>query len=233
MYQRPKSWDWGVISVGRSGMSVSLSLAMRSWAQRAAALSRLPVAGLKRASRVGDVLLPVYIVALREVRAEVAAAALLAAQRGARDQQADGHQAGQRGAARGRTGARVAGQRRAARHVVQLRAAAFAGRPRDARPGRRAATSGRAPRAAVGQRRARRSLDVQDRRVGRRSATRGVAPDPASPPRRARRTPAPRAASCWPAGWRRARRCTPPRRRRTASATDVRPSRSVSTPPIT
>src|SRR6187402_415852 len=28
MYQRPKSCDWGVISVGRSGISFSLSLAM-------------------------------------------------------------------------------------------------------------------------------------------------------------------------------------------------------------
>ena len=39
----------------------------------------------------------------------------------------------------------------------------------------------------------------------------------ASPPPRARRTRGPRAASCWPAGWRRARRCTPPRRRRTVA----------------
>ena len=44
-------------------------------------------------SDVRDVFLPVYIVAIREIRAEVAAAALLAAQRRARDQQADGDEA--------------------------------------------------------------------------------------------------------------------------------------------
>ena len=42
---------------------------------------------------VGDVLLPVYIVAVREIRAEVAAAAFFASQRCARDQQADGDEA--------------------------------------------------------------------------------------------------------------------------------------------
>src|SRR5688572_5919536 len=68
MYHRPKSCDCGVISVGRSGSSVSLAI-------------------------IGKVLLPVYIVALGEVRAEMAAAALFAPQRGARDQPADGRDA--------------------------------------------------------------------------------------------------------------------------------------------
>ena len=48
-----------------------------------------------RVEHVGDVLAPVYIVACREVRAEVAAAALLPPERRARDQQADGHEARQ------------------------------------------------------------------------------------------------------------------------------------------
>ena len=52
------------------------------------------------------------------------------------------------------------------------------------------------------------------------------------PRRCARRTPAPRAGCCWPAGWRRGRRCRRPRRRRTGPGTSVRPSRSVRTPPL-
>src|SRR5881394_2514701 len=61
MYQRPKSSDCLVISVGRSGISVSLD--------------------------IGNVLSPFYVVAIGKVRAKVAAAALLAALRGTRDEQ--------------------------------------------------------------------------------------------------------------------------------------------------
>src|SRR4249920_2113575 len=67
MYQRPKSSDCLVISVGRSGISVSLD--------------------------IRNMFSPFYVVAIRKVRAKVAAAALLAAQRGARDHQPDGHDA--------------------------------------------------------------------------------------------------------------------------------------------
>src|SRR5258706_3053291 len=67
MYQRPKSSDCLVISVGRSGISVSFD--------------------------IRDMFLPFYVVAIGKVRAKVAAAALLAAQRRARDQEPDGHDA--------------------------------------------------------------------------------------------------------------------------------------------
>src|SRR5689334_7636424 len=70
MYQRPKSCDWGVTSVGRSGISVSLLM-----------------------KNVCDVSLPVYIVTSREVLAEVSAAALFAPERGTRDQQSHRDQA--------------------------------------------------------------------------------------------------------------------------------------------
>src|SRR5437762_13550642 len=67
MYQRPKSSDCLVISVGRSGISVSFD--------------------------IRNVLLPFYVVAIGKVRAKVAAAALLPPQRGARDQQTHGDDA--------------------------------------------------------------------------------------------------------------------------------------------
>ena len=52
--------------------------------------------------------------------------------------------------------------------------------------------------------------------AGRRPASACGGRSPARCRRRsAGRRPAPPAASCWPAGWRRARRCRPPRRRRT------------------
>src|SRR5262245_35630079 len=70
MYHRPKSCDWGVTSVGRSGISVSLLM-----------------------KDVCDVSLPVYIVTSREILAEVSAAALFASERRARDQQTDGDEA--------------------------------------------------------------------------------------------------------------------------------------------
>ena len=54
----------------------------------------------------------------------------------------------------------------------------------------------------------------------------------ASPAPRARRRPALRAANCSPADWRRARRCTRPRRPHTARAASSAPQTSVSTPPM-
>ena len=72
------------------------------------------------------------------------------------------------------------------------------------------------------------------RAPARRAACRPRGARPASAPRRAgplhrarrpgRRRPALRAASCWPGGWRRGRRCRRPRRRRTARARRCGPS---------
>src|SRR4051812_5189498 len=76
MYQRPKSTDCLVISVGRSGISVSLDIRCRT--------------PLRRVDVISDVDKPLIIVAIRKVRAVVATAALLTPQRGAGDQQADG-----------------------------------------------------------------------------------------------------------------------------------------------
>src|SRR4051812_42826713 len=104
MYQRPKSSDCLVISVGRSGMSVSAmktpkaqlptskprfvaALGVGSW--------RLGVVGAPSGANkhVRNVLPPFYVVAIGKVRAKVAAAALLPAQRRARDEQPDGDNA--------------------------------------------------------------------------------------------------------------------------------------------
>ena len=67
------------------------------------------------------------------------------------------------------------------------------------------------------------------RRIGRhqRQSSR-----PAWTAPRARRRPGLRAASWRPGGWRRERRCRPPRRRRRARGRVVRPKRSVRMPPI-
>src|SRR4051812_28193539 len=67
MYQRPKSTDCLVISVGKSGISASLDIC--------------------------DVCKPLIIVAIRKIEAEVAAATLLPPQRGARNQPANGDDA--------------------------------------------------------------------------------------------------------------------------------------------
>src|SRR5882672_10194909 len=67
MYQRPKSSDCLVISVGRSGISVSLD--------------------------IRNMLSPFYVVTIGEVRSKVSAATFRAPQRGARDHQTHGHDA--------------------------------------------------------------------------------------------------------------------------------------------
>src|SRR5205809_672853 len=104
MYQRPKSTDCLVISVGRSGISLSLmktpnsqgptpkpraedTLGVGNW--------KLEVVDVPSGARehVGDVVLPFYVVARRKISSVMAAAALLPAQRGARDHQTDGHDA--------------------------------------------------------------------------------------------------------------------------------------------
>src|SRR5262245_48683756 len=71
MYQRPKSSDCFVISVGRSGISVSAI----------------------QQQHVSHVLPPFYVVAIGKIRTKVPAAALLAAKRCARDHQPDGDDA--------------------------------------------------------------------------------------------------------------------------------------------
>src|SRR5258705_7770339 len=67
MYQRPKSSDCLVISVGRSGISVWLD--------------------------IRNMFSPFYVVVIGKIRAKVAAAALFAAQCGAGDHQPDGDDA--------------------------------------------------------------------------------------------------------------------------------------------
>src|SRR5436189_4426353 len=102
MYQRPKSSDCLVISVGRSGMSVS---AIRK-SQIPRSKSQIPSPGAPALGfglwdlgfgisrkHVRNVLPPFYVVAIGKVRAKVAAAALLPAQRRARDEQPDGDNA--------------------------------------------------------------------------------------------------------------------------------------------
>ena len=66
----------------------------------------------------------------------------------------------------------------------------------------------------------------------RERGVRATGRQPGSPRPRGGRTPVPPAASCSPAGWRPGRRCRRPRRRRTGPGTEVRPHRSVHTPPI-
>src|SRR5262245_28832876 len=102
MYQRPKSCDCGVISVGRSGISVSLDM---NFCQLPMPNSQFPTPDLQQVpwelevgswelsgQHIRDVLLPVYIVALREIRAEVSAATLLASKRRPRNEKADRNQ---------------------------------------------------------------------------------------------------------------------------------------------
>ena len=81
------------------------------------------------------------------------------------------------------------------------------------------------------RRRRRRVHRLRDRDAVRLEETR---PEALAASRRphGRRRPGPRAANCWPGGWRHARRCRPFRRRRTDPGTDVRPHSSVSMPPI-
>ena len=183
--------------------------------------------------------LPVYIVAFREIGAVVPAAALFAAQRGPRNQAPDSEDAGRRQSSASRA-------RRCSLSRVQLRPGGLERqqRPVETRHGRgtarRRATSRPGSPAAVN------AHSVPHSR--HRCRTRGI-PAPwhrctcrtpahlsyrrAWRAPRARRTRVLRAASYWPAGWRRARRCTPPRRPRRDRAGVVRPSRSDCTPPIT
>src|ERR1041384_7715037 len=98
MYQRPKSSDCLVISVGRSGISVSAISKSQNPNPKFQLRSRIGIWRLGFGiwdfpMHVGDVLQPFYVVAIGKVRAKVSAAALLPPQRGARDQQADGDDA--------------------------------------------------------------------------------------------------------------------------------------------
>ena len=122
--------------------------------------------------------LPVYIVALREIRAEVAAAALLAPQRRARDQQPTVDEAGERGAARDRRcGERAAPSTRRARHAESRVHGGFEAVLRTARA-RHAATSAsrtsEADRARVATA-VRRGRPARRARPSRSGASRGVA----------------------------------------------------------
>src|SRR5207253_1567301 len=101
MYQRPKSCDWGVISVGRSGSSVSVAIQVFQQRTSGSAVEMHTDRGhahaggyhrLRRTRRVtrlsqfvADVSPPVLVVTGREIRPEVAAAALLASQRSTSD----------------------------------------------------------------------------------------------------------------------------------------------------
>ena len=99
--------------------------------------------------------------------------------------------------------------------------------------GRRRPTSGAGGRRATNGGRIRRRVGRGHGRPGRPS-TGQSAPASGCRARCAAGAPktAPRAASSRRAGWRRARRCGRPRRRRRAPAREVRPQRSVATPPI-
>ena len=100
---------------------------------------------------------------------------------------------GPRGAAPARRGPRALRTRPASRHISAGTSSAWHSPTRGPR-----SASARGSRAVTAN--------------GSRPALRAAA----WPPRRGHRTPAPRAASCSRAGWRRGRRCTRPRRRRTA-----------------
>ena len=152
------------------------------------------------------------VVGLREVGAEVTAAALFAEERRARH--GPGHVrevAGLgRGAARGQRRGRAAAQRsRTVEERPQARARRARGRgSAQARPAQLVARV-RRPRA-----RPARGGAGSGSAVGRAPGSRR----PPSPRPPGRRRPGPRAASCWPGGSRRGRRCPPPRRRRRGRA---------------
>src|SRR5262245_9659789 len=82
MYQRPKSCDWGVISVGKSGISVSEAMCLFS------------LTGIGRVhSHIRHSTSPVLVVSDRKVRTEVPAAAFLTSKGGAGHAKADGDDA--------------------------------------------------------------------------------------------------------------------------------------------
>src|SRR6185436_805702 len=97
MYQRPKSSDCLVISVGRSGISVSAIQQIpspKSQDPNPKSLQCVGTWGLGFGiwdfkKHINDVVLPFYVVAIRKIRPKVPAAAFLAAKRRARDHQPD------------------------------------------------------------------------------------------------------------------------------------------------
>ena len=162
-----------------------------------------------------------------KVGAVVAAAALLPTQRRARDESADGEEARRppvRPIERSPSWSRAISAATRLEHASAAASSPSRSRnsptschmtSRTAPPDRRSDVRP-SPADGVGQRAdPRHGLDAASRCP---LASRGL---------RAPRRRALRAASCSPAGWRRARRCTPPRLRQTGPACVVRPSRSV------
>ena len=195
--------------------------------------------GVDRVSAVtvGDVLLPVYIVAAAGNPSRKWPPRLSSRRSAARAISSPTVTRLRRGASRGRQRAARARPRRRARHASSCATA----RSRPSRVAQQA-------RIAPHQHRARRRRDgiVAARPIGdvgghgthvgvARLAASAAAAAPSSRRPRARRTRALRAANCWPAGWRRGRRCRRPRPRQTARQSTCgrrgrsrrRPSRSA------
>ncbi len=147
----------------------------------------------------------VYIVAVREIGAEMATAGFLTTQRGPRDQQTDGHQAcnPSRLAIRGR---RVPQRLRTRAPRRQLRdGRAQAVRMPRTRPTCRHMRSRAAPASGL-----RGPPGVDEGIASRRPGVTRESSVPASPQPHALRRRGLRAASCWPDDWPREHRCTRP-----------------------